>query len=78
MSEKNLLWNCRRGMKELDVAIERFMATRFDQLSNKQKEVFYEILKTDDGEFFAWLIDSYEPQNESYKEIVKMLQEGIK
>ena len=78
MSNKDLLWNCRRGMKELDVAIERFMATKFDQLSEEQKLVFYEILKTDDGEFFAWLIGSYEPEQDNFKQIISMLQEGIK
>ena len=78
MSNKDLLWNCRRGMKELDVAIERFMATKYSQLDENQKQIFNEVLKTDDGEFFAWLIGSYEPENEDYKSIIKMLQEGIK
>ncbi len=78
MTEKDLSWNCRRGMKELDVAIERFMANKFDQLSEEQKQVFYEILKTDDGEFFAWLIGSYEPEQDNFKQIISMLQEGIK
>ncbi len=78
MSNKDLYWNCRRGMKELDVAIERFMATKYALLTQDQKDVFSEILKADDGEFFAWLIGSYEPENESYKEIIEMLQEGVK
>lgn len=78
MQNKDLLWNCRRGMKELDVAIERFMATKYNSLLIAQKKVFSELLKTDDGEFFAWLIGSYDPEDDDFKAMIKLLRDCIK
>ncbi len=77
MQNKDLLWNCRRGMKELDVAIEKFMATKYSKLSVDQKQVFSDILKTDDGELFAWLIGSYEPENDNFKAMINLLRDCV-
>lgn len=78
MQNNDLLWNCRRGMKELDVAIERFMATKYKSLTIDQKEVFSDLLKTDDGELFAWLIGSYDPEDDSFKAMIKLLRDCVK
>lgn len=78
MQNKDLLWNCRRGMKELDVAIERFMATKYKSLTIDQKQVFSDLLKTDDGELFAWLIGSYDPEDDGFKAMIKLLRDCVK
>jgi len=44
-------WQCRRGMLELDVIFERYLANRYDTLSPDQKKLFSQLLS-----LYDWLI----------------------
>jgi antitoxin CptB len=37
---RRLLWRCRRGMKELDVLLERFARERYEAAPPEQKRAF--------------------------------------
>ena len=46
MSEEGRLrWLCRRGMRELDVLLTRYLLDRYPQTSDTQKSAFQELLK---------------------------------
>ncbi|OGT26757.1 MAG: hypothetical protein A3I77_08070 [Gammaproteobacteria bacterium RIFCSPLOWO2_02_FULL_42_14] len=49
-------WQCRRGMLELDVIFERYLANRYDTLSPDQKKLFSQLLSQDDPTLYDWLI----------------------
>lgn len=49
-------WRCRRGMRELDVLLERFMERRYDALSDADKAAFEQLLEHSNDDLLAWLI----------------------
>ncbi|MGA8259381.1 MAG: succinate dehydrogenase assembly factor 2 [Arenicellales bacterium] len=48
-------WRCRRGTKELDALLGRFLEQGYPQLSADQREAFEELLDQQDPDLAAWL-----------------------
>ena len=48
MEARRLLWRCRRGMKELDVLLERFARERFAGASSEERRAFDRLLDLPD------------------------------
>ncbi|EKD77132.1 MAG: hypothetical protein ACD_42C00471G0002 [uncultured bacterium] len=53
---RNIHWQCRRGMLELDVIFQHFSEHRYPHLSAEHKKLFAELLKQDDPTLYDWLI----------------------
>lgn len=51
-----LRWLCRRGMKELDVLLERFYAREFDELDGDGRAAFRGLLELEDPDLYAVLV----------------------
>ena len=51
-----LKWQCRRGMLELDVFLQKFLQYGYDQLDEQQRKDFYEILEYPDQELVELLL----------------------
>ena len=49
-------WQCRRGMLELDIILERFLNQRYEQLSSENKLLFSRLLNESDPVLADWLI----------------------
>jgi antitoxin CptB len=45
---RKLLWRCRRGMKELDVLLERFARERYERVSSDDQRAFARLLDLPD------------------------------
>jgi len=43
-----LLWRCRRGMKELDVLLERYVRSRLSEASSEERQVLTQLLELPD------------------------------
>ena len=50
-------WRCRRGMRELDLFFEPFLARDFDNLDEQQLLALEELLAHSDQDILAWLSD---------------------
>lgn len=48
VKSKNLLWQCRRGMLELDLLLNNFVDKRIDDLTVQQQETFELLLSYPD------------------------------
>ena len=48
MDEKEILWKCRRGTKELDILMSDFYKSTYNSLSNPQKKAFITLLSLED------------------------------
>ena len=44
ISKKRVRWHTRRGLLELDLLLQRFMAEKMDQLDTQALSAFYELL----------------------------------
>jgi antitoxin CptB len=65
--QRRLAWRCRRGMLELDIVLQRFVANHFNELSLAEMHVFDEMLELPDNEFWGLLsapIGSHLSENE--------------
>jgi len=70
-----LQWRCRRGTKELDVVLNRFLDNKYDQLSDKELLLFDELLNTQDTHLWYWLSEQQSPESDKLKKIVtKIIQ----
>jgi antitoxin CptB len=62
---RKLLWRCRRGMKELDVLLERFARERYEHVPSDVQRAFARLLDLPDPDladyFFGHVIPS-EPE----------------
>jgi antitoxin CptB len=56
-----LRWRCRRGMKELDVLLERYVDEHFCAASNADQEAFRQLLDTQDTVIYAYCLGQEPP-----------------
>ncbi len=51
-----LRWRCRRGMKELDILLERYLEQGYLRADWAERSAFARLLAASDPELAAWLI----------------------
>jgi antitoxin CptB len=56
-----LRWRCRRGMRELDVLLARYVDERFRSASNAEQETFRLLLELPDPELYGYCLGSEPP-----------------
>jgi antitoxin CptB len=56
MTGKALQWRQRRGMKELDVLLERYFRRHYDSAPDGQREAFARLLDHEDPEIWLWVV----------------------
>lgn len=54
-------WRCRRGMKELDVLLERWLERRWSAADSPARDAFVALLERPDPELAAWLLQGEVP-----------------
>lgn len=69
-----LTWHCRRGMLELDLIFQRFMANHVDTLTDQQLDWFERLLAAQDPDIYAWLMGYETPVDKELREIVAFIQ----
>ena len=56
-----LRWRCRRGMKELDILLARYMDERFCTASAQEQEAFRDLLEIQDPVIYAYCLGQERP-----------------
>jgi antitoxin CptB len=59
---RRLLWRCRRGMKELDILLERFARERYAAAPAEQKRAFARLLELPDPDLADYLFGHATPE----------------
>lgn len=77
MSRDNgrLAWRCRRGTRELDLILGRFLERGYDQLDDRQRELFERLLDCEDDRLQLWLLSSEAPDDAELAEIVAIVRQ---
>lgn len=75
-----LRWAGRRGMLELDLILEPFLDNVYDTLQQSDKELYWELLASEDPDLYKWFIGKEQPISENLKKIVAIVlsHTGIK
>jgi antitoxin CptB len=58
---RQLLWHCRRGMKELDIVLERFVRASLPLASRDERGLLAELLALPDPELAHYLLGGASP-----------------
>ena len=53
---KRLRWRCRRGMRELDQLLTRWLNREWTAASDAQREVFLRLLDSEDDRLWRWFL----------------------
>lgn len=69
-----LRWQCRRGMLELDVILNRFLDQHWGDIDNDLKQELELLLVNSDQQLQKWLCEGMEADNE-VKSIVSRLRQ---
>ncbi|HNR23138.1 MAG TPA: succinate dehydrogenase assembly factor 2 [Steroidobacteraceae bacterium] len=73
-----LRWRCRRGMKELDLLLERYLADDFPGASSAEQAAFADLLELPDPQLAAYLIGGVEPPEPRIAQLASRIrQRGI-
>jgi antitoxin CptB len=59
-----LRWRCRRGMKELDVLLARYVNERFQGASDTEQAAFERLLEAQDSDLYAYCLGRRRPPAE--------------
>ena len=71
--KKRILWQCRRGLWELDAILIPFVEKNFDDLDTNNQKLFKELLSYEDLEIFDILVNQKEPLDASIKQLVDII-----
>ena len=75
---RKILWKCRRGTKELDVFLERFVLNHFENLEPREIDLLDQLLDVEDPLLTEWLCFSVKPNDHGMEKIVtKILSADI-
>jgi antitoxin CptB len=75
LDKARLRWQCRRGMRELDMLLGRFLDECFDELTPKQQLHFAELLGQIDANLYSWLVGLQSPEEPHLKAIVDVIKQ---
>lgn len=73
---KKLQWLCRRGMKELDVLLERFVHVERAALLNGVWPEFEGLLALEDDTLWDWLQDPSRADADEYRELLQRIRDA--
>ncbi len=73
---RKLKWLCRRGMKELDVLLERFISAHEESLAEGAWPEFESLLDTEDDRLWDWFQNPDSGDARSYGALLREICRG--
>ena len=70
---KRLSWQCRRGIKEVEVLLAPFFERYFRELSGEEQDLFVALLEESDVDMFEWFTTRAKPEDPDLKRIVNVI-----
>ena len=70
MSESRLKWQCRRGMRELDILLESYLSLGYPRATDAHKHAFCELLALADPELAGYLLGNLTPGDATLASLV--------
>jgi antitoxin CptB len=67
-------WQCRRGMLELDLLLQRFGRQQLERLDPGQLQAFEELLKLPDNDLFDVIMGRVTPVGPGLGQVLEMLR----
>jgi len=75
MSHKSkLMWRCRRGVKELDVVLTKYLESSYDTANATDKQAFESLLEYQDPDILRYLLRQEEPVDKKIVRIIEIIR----
>ena len=71
--ESRLRWQCRRGMRELDELLLRYLESRYERADDDEKVAFQAVLALPDPELNGYLLQRQKPDSESIANVINLI-----
>ena len=65
-----LRWRCRRGARELDLLLLRFLERDYPHINARDRSLFETLLDEADPDLYAWINGQAQPDNPDYLSII--------
>jgi antitoxin CptB len=69
-----LRWRCRRGMRELDELLTRYLEEEYSRAAACDREAFGRILELQDPEIFGYLLGRAIPEEASLRHVIARIR----
>jgi antitoxin CptB len=69
-----LRWRCRRGMRELDVMLTRYLDRVWDSASPSERDAFVQLIEMQDPDLFGYLVGRTAPTEEAQLAVVARIR----
>jgi antitoxin CptB len=73
-SAGQLKWRCRRGMRELDVLLERYLQERYPSAPAAEQQAFAALLEAPDPQLFAYVVQREVPVDPEWAHVIAKLR----
>jgi antitoxin CptB len=73
-NSRRLRWHCRRGMKELDVLLERFALAALPHAAPEERQAFAELLELPDPVLARYLLGGETPPQDHLAQVVRRIR----
>lgn len=78
MSEfSRLYWQCRRGMRELDLLLQGFLRESYSRLDAQGRAGFEQLLQYPDAVLLEWLMGRQIPSDKEVADIVQRIRNAV-
>lgn len=68
-----LRWRCRRGMRELDQLLLRYLDREWESASDAERAVFLRVLDCEDDKLWRWVMGRERPEDDDVHALVRRL-----
>jgi antitoxin CptB len=72
---KRLRWRCRRGMRELDQLMLRFLDQRWPMADDSERKLFLQLLDCEDDMLWRWFMGRERPKDENLAAFISRIAE---
>lgn len=72
-STARLRWRCRRGTREMDLLLLRFLEQDYPRLSARDRALFGALLEEADPDLYAWITGQAQPANPDYQPLIEKI-----
>ncbi len=70
-----LRWQCRRGMRELDLLLTEYLENAYAQASEDEKQAFRELLALAEPALVGYLLGDQMPQDATLAKVVSQIRD---
>ena len=70
---RRLRWRCRRGMRELDQLMLRYLDQRWSTADDCERALFLQVLDSEDDKLWRWFMGLERPENADLDAFVTLI-----